>query len=262
MDSFLALSRLFARRIFLPVVALTAIAFASCDSSSGDSATPTPATVVPVVFVGDSVTWGAYASTKENMFPRLLWADLQAIGVQGPNKTIWTMTPPDDLAAIRKAVNGERKIIIVEIGVHWGYELDETQFRETFPAALDCLAGSGAIVVVGTIPWLAWEPGSEMYAKMELFSRIIREEAAKRAIAVADLWTATADRPETISVPGEPCFWAPGCAGDGFHPGDIGHATIADAYYKALVPLLAAPPKAGYVDRCDFDGYIASLPKK
>jgi hypothetical protein len=91
---------------------------------------------------------------------------------------------------------------------------------------------------------------------MSLFSQIIREEASKRGIAVADLWAATDKREDAISQPGQPCFMGKECQGDGYHPGDIGHALIAQAYAKALDVALATPPTHQYVNRCNYNEYF------
>jgi hypothetical protein len=223
------------------------------------TATPAPisAPVAPVVFIGDSVSMGAFVSTPENMFVVRVQRDLRARGLDATNDTEWTLAPYSDLLAARKIAASHRKLIIVELGVHWA-AFDAAQFREVYGAMLDCLAGSGATVVVGTIPWLNWQPDSPVYFEMAYYSQIIRQEAAKRGIAVADLWAATDGRADAISRPDQPCFTEPTCRGDNYHPGDVGHALIAEAYSRALDAALASPPPPSE-GRCDFDGYLNAL---
>jgi hypothetical protein len=217
---------------------------------------PVP-TVPPVVFIGDSVTMGAFVSTPENMFVVRVQRDLRARGLEATNDTEWTLDPYSDLLAARKAAASHRKLIIVELGVHWA-AFDAAQFREVYGAMMDCLAGSGATVVVGTIPWLNWRPDSPVYFEMAYYSQIIRQEAAKRGIAVADLWAATDRRADAISRPDQPCFTEPTCRGDNYHPGDVGHALIAEAYTRALDAALANPPRPND-GRCNFDKYLNAL---
>jgi lysophospholipase L1-like esterase len=215
--------------------------------------------VAPVVFMGDSITMGAWVSSAENMFVNRVWQALQARGVKGPDENLWTSDAFTDLATAQKAAVRNRKLIVVEVGVHWEPVFDDAGFRKAYAAMLDCLQGSGAIVVVGTIPWLGWAPDSPTYAKMSRFSEIIREEAARRDIEVADLWAATDGREDAISRPDQPCFPSPTCRGDNYHPGDVGHALIAEAYVEALSRALANPPYREYEFRCSFDEYFRAL---
>jgi hypothetical protein len=211
----------------------------------------------PVVFMGDSVTMGAHASAPNKMFVGLVYHDLQTRGIDATDDVIWTLDPYNDLRNAQTVAAQRRRLIIVEVGVHWA-SFDSAQFREVYGAMLDCLAGSGATVVVGTIPWLNWPPATPSYFEMAYYSQIIREEAAKRGIAVADIWAATDGRPEAVSRPGQPCFLWPACQGDNYHPGDVGHALIAAAYIKALDVALASPPPSGN-GRCDLGPYVDAL---
>lgn len=213
--------------------------------------------VPPVTFMGDSVTMGAFVSTPTKMFVWLVDKDIEARGVDATNDCVWTLDPYSDLRNAQRVATEHRQLIIVEIGVHWA-AFDAVQFREVYGAMLDCLAGSGARVVVGTIPWLNWRPDTPSYFEMAFFSQIIREEAAKRGIAVADLWAATDRREDAISRPDQPCFTESTCRGDNFHPGDVGHALIAEAYSRALDVALATPPPTS-TGRCDFDEYLSAL---
>ncbi len=222
------------------------------------AATPTPS-MPPVVFMGDSVTMGAFASTPDNAFVVRVDNDLKARGIDATNDCVWTLDPYSDLKNAKRVAGEHRQLIILEIGVHWA-AFDAAQFRELYGSTLDCLAGSGARLVVGTIPWLNWQPGTPVYFEMAFDSQIIREEAAKRGIPVADLWAATDRRADAISRPGQPCFIAPTCQGDNYHPSDIGHALIAEAYARALDVALANPPHP-HEERCDFDAYLDALAK-
>jgi lysophospholipase L1-like esterase len=219
-------------------------------------ATDEPA--LPVVFMGDSVTMGAFASTPEDMFVWRVRRDLESRGIDARNDSIWSLEPYDDLVNAKRVAESHRQLIILEIGVHW-YGFSSSEFREVYGALLDCLNGNGARLVIGTIPWLNWEQGDWMYNKMSELSQIIREEGAKRGIEVADLWAATVGREDAISHPDEPCFVRPACWGDDYHPGDVGHALIAEAYSKALDVALAKPPPAATGGSCDFDAYLRAL---
>jgi len=220
---------------------------------------PTATPVPPVVFIGDSVTMGAFASTPDNAFVMRVDNDLKARGIDATNDCVWTLDPYSDLRNAQRVAGEHRQLIILEVGVHWA-AFDAAQFRELYGSMLDCLAGSGARLVVGTIPWLNWQPDTPSYFEMAFNSQIIREEAAKRGIPVADLWAATDRRADAISRPGQSCFLAATCQGDNYHPSDIGHALIAEAYARALDVALASPPHP-HEERCDFDAYLDALAK-
>jgi lysophospholipase L1-like esterase len=226
----------------------------------GDSAidaSSTEAAVAPVFFIGDSITMGAWVSTPDRMFVSQVRDYLQSRGVDATDDAAWTLDPLDDLRSVEKAAASRRNLIIVEVGVHWS-TFNAAQFRDLYGTLLDCLAGSGARVVVGTIPWLNWPPDTPLYLQMASYSQIIREEAERRGVVVADLWAATNGRADAISRPGQKCFSSPACEGDNFHPGDTGHALIALAYDAALDAALAsAPPHS--IAGCNLSPYIEAL---
>jgi lysophospholipase L1-like esterase len=210
-----------------------------------------------IIFMGDSVTMGAFASTPDNAYVERVHKYLQSRGIDDTNFCLWTLTPASDLRVAELVASSKRDIVMVEVGVHWDM-FDAAQFRELYGAMLDCLTASGARLVVGTIPWLNWRPDTPSYYQMAFFSQIIREEAAKRGIPVADLWAATDNRPDAVSRPGQACYLVQPCRGDNYHPGDVGHALIAEAYEKALDKALAAPAPAA-TNRCDLGPYVNVL---
>ena len=100
-------------------------------------------------------------------------------------------------------------------------------YRRAYGLMLDCLLAAGAPVVVGTVPSLDWRPSDPLYARANAISSIIAEEAAARAIPIADIWNATRDRPDLVSD-------------DGMHPNDDGHLVIADAYWERIASAVHA----------------------
>jgi hypothetical protein len=123
------------------------------------------------------------------------------------------------------------------------------QFRQIYASILDCVTGDGTIVVAGTVPWLGWAAVTSTYERADLFSQIIAQEAARRQVAVADLWSATKLRLNLISTPQEPTFLSVG-RGDNFHPNDAGHAVIAQTYEQAITPEMDNPPERPYDRQC------------
>ena len=116
-------------------------------------------------------------------------------------------------------------------------------FARGYGLMLDCLQGTGARVVVSTVPWLGWAQSDPFYPRAEERSAIIRLEAALRGIPVVDLWGAMKDRPDLLSR-------------DAFHPGDAGHLLIANLFWLQIAPTLHQPPGT-FREQCDYDGVLA-----
>ncbi|MBE3111208.1 MAG: SGNH/GDSL hydrolase family protein [Acidobacteria bacterium] len=203
-----------------------------------------------IAFIGNSVTVGASASDPSKSFASLLTAFLDE---RHPEKRriFISVDPARDLGAASEAMRDDREFVIIELGVHAVVDpnISADDFRQLYASILDCVTGGDTIVVAGTIPWLAWAAVDPLYERADLFSRIIAEEAAKRQVAVADLWSATKLRLNLISTPQDRTFLSDG-RGDNFHPNDAGHAVIAKTYEEAIVAALANPPNRPFDRQC------------
>jgi hypothetical protein len=211
----------------------------------------TPYDSAGIAFLGDSITLGMLASSRSNTFVSLVTQGLDRRGVDEKARLFISVEPDRDLSAASQAMKKDRHIVVIEFGVHAteDEQISPDEFRQIYTDLLDCVVGGEEIVVVGTVPWLGWAPDGAVYARAEQFSQIIAEEAAKRQVAVADLWSATKLRTDLISTPQDYAFLG-SPHGDGFHPGDAGHAVIAQVYEKALSGELANPPKRPYQRQC------------
>ncbi|MGD0766294.1 MAG: SGNH/GDSL hydrolase family protein [Dehalococcoidia bacterium] len=206
-----------------------------------------------IAFVGDSLTLGGDASSPSKDFASLVTDYLDKRGVQETKHIFASGDPDPDLhfALAAQAMKDDRVFVILELGVHavTAPQLSPDEFRQIYGSVLDCVAGDDTIIVAGTVPWLGWAPSDPLYARAEQFSGIIAEEAAKRQIAVADLWSAMKLRPELLSTPQDYTFLG-SHQGDNFHPGDAGHAVIAHVYDQALAGELVSPPHRSYERKC------------
>ena len=203
------------------------------------------------VFLGDSITLGMAASNRSNTFVSLLTQDLDRRGVHEKTGEFISVDPARSLAVAAHAMKKDRSFVFIEFGVHAAVDEQITpdEFQQLYANLLDCVVDDGTIVVAGTVPWLGWAPDDAVYSRAEEFSQIISQEAAKRDVAVADLWSATKLRTDLISTPQDGAFLAPH-HGDSFHPGDAGHAVIAGVYAKALAEEMASPPNRSYQRTC------------
>jgi hypothetical protein len=219
---------------------------------SAESIPGAAVTAAPIIFLGDSVTHGAGASSPDAGFAGVLQGRLEGAGVaQGPG----------DFDSVISALGGQavdlrfsqsigaqpRSLIVVEVGAHSVVEdpdLSPRDFATGYGLMLDCLQGTGAAIVVSTVPWLGWAQSDPFYPRAAERSAIIRLEAGSRGIPVADIWSAMEDRPELLSK-------------DAFHPGDAGHQLIANLLWLQIAPLLNKP-RGAYRARCDYDHLLAS----
>ncbi|MGA2286697.1 MAG: SGNH/GDSL hydrolase family protein [Dehalococcoidia bacterium] len=204
-----------------------------------------------IAFIGDSLTLGAAATSPAEAFPSLVSEDLDRQGVEEQARFFLSFNPNTDIIAARNAMKHDRRFVIIEIGIHATNDLQITadQFRQMYGSLLDCVTGGDTIVVAGTVAWFAWNADSPNYQRAGVFSQIIAEEAAKRDIAVADVWTATKLQVNLISTPEDKTFLGTGF-GDNNHPNDAGHAVIAHVYEQAISRELADPPHRPFDRQC------------
>ena len=204
-----------------------------------------------IAFIGDSLTLGAAASTPSKTFVSLVTGFLDERSPKEQRSAFLSFDPATDLTAAQQAMQHDRRFVIIEIGIHAvGDEaISPDQFRQTYASILDCVTGDGTIVIAGTVPWLGWAAVTPTYERADLFSQIIAQEAAKRQVAVADLWSATKLRLNLISTPQDRTFLGVG-HGDKFHPNDAGHAVIAQVYEQAIVPQIDNPPDRPFQRQC------------
>ncbi len=206
-----------------------------------------------IVFFGDSLTKGELASSPEHAFTSILRQRLMERGITGDDQVLSAFGGLfADLRLSQDIGRRPHSLIVVELGAHSVIDdlsLTNYAYGVGYGLMLDCLQSTGARVVVGTVPWLAWEPDDKLYKRAEEFSAINRAEAEKRGIPVADIWSLMLDRPELV-------------AEDDFHPNDEGHRIVADAYWQAITVALQRP-RGNFRYDCDYNAKLkqfASVP--
>lgn len=203
----------------------------------------------PIIFFGDSITSGAGSTSDDASFAGVLEQRLVDAGVvrAGDYEVVISALGGQivDLRFAQDIGRAPRSLVVVEIGAHSVVEdqgLSAVDFRAGYGLMLDCLQGTGARVVVSTVPTLGWDQTNPLYARAEGRSTIIRDEADRRGIPVADVWDAMKDRHDLLSQ-------------DAFHPSDAGHRMIADLFWRQIEPLLGKPAGA-FRQRCDYDALL------
>lgn len=225
------------------ILFLVPVLFSACRSGADGCA--------DVAFVGDSITVGHRASRLSETFAAFVSRELKEDGLDIESRLFISVNPDRNAAVVREAMSGAPEIVVLELGVHSVIEghISADAFRARYRVLLDCVAARDTIAVVGTIPWLGWDADSEEFSRAALFSEIIRQEADRKEVGVADLWTATKLNSSFLSRPGDR-FFLPPYHGDSFHPGDAGHALIARLYLEQLRDALERPPDRPYERSC------------
>jgi lysophospholipase L1-like esterase len=208
------------------------------------------ATAAPpmIVFFGDSLTYGLYASRPEHTYRELLLARLAHTRDAGPAAAV-IQSPygllDDAQRRLPQVLALRPAIVFLELGHHEALaaDADLALFESRYADILDRLLAGGAEVIPGTLAWLGWPADSREYATALRLNGIVRRLAAERGLVVADLWTRTDLRPELISTPADATFFPP-FRGDDLHPNDAGHRALAEAFWRAYRILRARPPLA------------------
>lgn len=201
-----------------------------------------PAPLNAVWIIGDSITRGLYASNEAAMFRHHVFTDLQDRHPGQIRLLFW-----EGMCTLgRLEARWERleplpppTILFIELGVNdilpspTCEQVPEAEWQARYGAMLDRFRqlAPQAQIIVGTTPWVGWD--DERRARAQLYNGWIHQEAEARGLAVADLWAATVDRPDGLSSPDQPNPFPPDFHGDGFHPNDLGHQRIADAFLSA-----------------------------
>jgi lysophospholipase L1-like esterase len=173
-----------------------------------------------VLFVGDSIARGLYASTEEATFPALVATALEAGGpvrYEVVNSTGTTATYALDEGVGR---NGPADLVFVEYGTADVDKSTIDQFSRDYPALLDeLLTSSPEATLVCAGPWGGLD-------KTRPFDAATEAACEARGGAFVPLSALYGSAPLHAEV-GQPSLWGP--AKDDFRPNDQGHRRIAEA---------------------------------
>jgi lysophospholipase L1-like esterase len=178
-----------------------------------------------VLFVGDSLMWGSFASEESLTYRARVTAELSAGGpvevatVGGPGWRTARAT------AALPEVTGPFDLVFVEVGTNDSVALTAAQFGTDYAALLDgvrALAPDATLVCDGV-----WN-GPELATALDRELRPVCAEHGGVVVPLAQLYVdETLRGPEGSVVPG-------GEVRDQFHPNDEGHAAIAEAMLAVL----------------------------
>ncbi len=200
-----------------------------------------------VWILGDSITIGLHASAESATYRNRLIAKLQS---HYPGQIYTTLWAPvctwKGLEAWWNSQNTYPDVLFLEVGLvdvlartstsDLCVPTPQSEWPTRIGDMLDTILRSkdDIQVVVGTVPWCGWEEGSDLYTRAQRFNDILRKEAEKRHIPVADLWAVTVGDRDVLSRPDRSSAFGPDFRGDYFHPGDTGHQRIAEAFWQAF----------------------------
>jgi acyl-CoA thioesterase I len=208
---------------------------AAAPSATPSATTPAAPTAVAVVrpsdrplrvlFIGDSLMWGSFASDESLTYRELVASALRA---DGPVDVVTVGGPGESAAEAARHLADEEPpvdLVLVELGANDSVAVEPGEFGADYAALLDgvrALAPEAGLLCAGV-----WN-GPEIAAG---FDRELRPACAEHGGLVVPLSELYVDEtlrgPEGSAVPG-------GGVRDQFHPNDAGHAAIADALLAAL----------------------------
>ncbi len=178
-----------------------------------------------VLFIGDSLMWGSFASDESLTYRARVTAALSARGpvevatVGGPGWSAAEAT--EDLPAVA----GPFDLVLVEVGANDSVALTAARFGEDYAALLDgvrTLAPDAVLVCDGV-----WN-GPELATALDRELRPVCAEHGGVVVPLSRLYVdETLRGPEGSPVPG-------GGVRDQFHPNDAGHAAIAEEMLAVL----------------------------
>ncbi|SDC49426.1 Lysophospholipase L1 [Geodermatophilus telluris] len=178
-----------------------------------------------VLFIGDSLMWGSFASDESLTYRARVTAALSAGGpvetatVGGPG---WSAA---EAAEDLPGVSGPFDLVVVEVGANDSVALTAAEFGADYAALLDgvrALAPDATLLCDGV-----WN-GPELATPLD---RELRPVCADHGGVVVPLSPLYVD--ETLRGP-EGSVLASGAVRDQFHPNDAGHAAIAEAMLAVL----------------------------
>lgn len=192
---------------------------------------PTPLFAIPegraltVLFAGDSLTQGSYASSDEGMFRSLVAAELLSVAEVAPTVTGQSGQTAGE-AATEVAAPAAADISVIEYGTNDVVRSTVERFAVDYPTYLDRVQAAspgGMMLCLG-----AWGAPDQVAD----FDQIIKSECEARDgvfLRTTDLFINESNRAMTGDVLPSG-FVVP----DNFHPNDAGHAAIADRITDAL----------------------------
>jgi acyl-CoA thioesterase-1 len=178
-----------------------------------------------VLFLGDSLTWGAFAlRPEEHAFPARVVDRLRRSGPV-TEKDVGRIGFTAAMLLPDVAPAGTADLVVVELGTNDANNTTLDQFRNDYPAFLDAVrkkSPDAALVCAGT-----WHGGS-LARNMD---RVIESQCTAHNGRYADLNALFDDERDhgpagTVRPVGDVTDW--------FHPNDAGHAGIADAILDQL----------------------------
>lgn len=183
-----------------------------------------------ILFLGDSLTSGLFASAENNTFASLVGAKRNAL-IARVHVTSLVQAAPK----WHEISGWQPSVVVLEIGLN---DVSRGQWQRgvwinDYKALVQQIQASGATVLLCTTFWAGIMPGHRNYAAYDGLNADVRTVASETGARLADLWTATLNCEDCVGRAEQWSVFAP-YHGDNFHPSDKGHEVIADTIMRAL----------------------------
>lgn len=179
-----------------------------------------------VMFVGDSLTRGSYATSESLTFPALVTAGLEA-GGEVATETVGRsgVMASEVMSEQLVADTAPADLVVVELGTNDVSRSTAQRFAVDFPALLDQIRErSPRALLLCAGPW-------EFPERAAPFEQVAQSACTQRGGLYVPLARLFADS-SLHAAEGDEA--AGGIAADDFHPNDAGHRAIADALLGVL----------------------------
>ena len=203
--------------------------------NAAESSTIPPA--VRILFIGDSLTTGAYASHEQATFVSIVGENT---GYQIARRHVATIQDAEN--EWEKIKGWSPSIVILEIGLNDVSRslVKDNEWEDRYYRLVSNIQGT-ATVYPCTMFWAGINKNHPNYARYLNYNSMIRSASVRAKVKFIDLWSVTYGCSECVSSPSDISYFSPGYRGDGFHPNDYGHKVIASEIVKALEFIYYAP---------------------
>mmetsp|Transcript_60169 Transcript_60169/g.169752 ORF Transcript_60169/g.169752 Transcript_60169/m.169752 type:complete len:357 (+) Transcript_60169:104-1174(+) len=232
------------------------------------------AKVIRVACVGDSITYGAFASDSSRSYPgqlqRMLGPKFEVMSFGHCGATLMTCKPPGTRQSYRETVEfnnsllSEPDIVVIMLGTNDVIEAFWPKHRSDFiPDYSDLIRRyrqlrSRPKVMIATPPPvlidLVWEGMLKDAINGELQGMIETVARMNGLLPAVPVFKAFADHCDLDSPN---CSWITG-HGDGCHPSDRGYLQIAREMYEAIAKSRGSPPAARFTRPRPVNHYLSA----
>jgi acyl-CoA thioesterase I len=180
---------------------------------------------VRVLFIGDSVTGGDYASTEAHSFRRVVESRLERTSPVDEERPLRNPGCTPTYTRCFLSIPTDADVAIVELGTNDVGTTPVDRFAQDYARLVrEIRQANPKLPLVCLSPW---DPSHAV--NIEDYEGVVRSDCTRPSVYV-DI-TGIYDEPDSHAPKGTPSWNG---AADGYHPGNLGHRRIAEAILRVL----------------------------